>query len=115
MKNKKTQKITVNIELTLEELDLIRHATWALERELQKEIKEYTSEEENSFYKTEPYWIRSNEIDKNMFFDSTILREKIVDVHADIFNTNEERRAYEKEHNLKAGNISVRYSNCIED
>lgn len=115
MENKKTSKLTVTLELSVEELDLIRHATWSLERELQKDIKEYTLEKEDSFYKTKPYWIRANEINKDMFFDSTILRDKIVSVHGDIFNTNDERQAYEKEHNLKPGNISSRYSNTRKD
>jgi hypothetical protein len=110
MENKKTSKSTVTVELSVEELDLIRHATWSLERELQDDIKEYNVEEEDSFYKVKSYWIRKNEIDKNMFFDSSALRDKVIKAHREMA-TSEEHLSYQKENNLTTGNISARYSN----
>ncbi len=107
MENKKTQNITVNVELTLEELDLIRHATWALEDQLQKEIHEYVRQRDDSFYKTEGYWIRANEIDKTMYFDSSILREKVIKE----FNSSDKSDTYQKDLELKVGQLTTRYAN----
>jgi hypothetical protein len=107
MENKKTQNITVNVELTLEELDLIRHATWALEEQLKKEIQEYIGQREDSFYKTESYWIRANEIDKTMYFDSSILREKVIKE----FNSSDKPNTYRDDLKLDAGQLTTRYAN----
>ena len=109
---KENKKITAQVELTLEELDLIRRATWALESHLEEEIKEHNQAEEDHFYKTKPYWIRGNERNKNLYFDSKDLREKIVGAVGDM-RTYDERRAYEVEHNLSAGDLSERYSNTV--
>ena len=54
--------------------------------------------------------IRKNEIDKNMFFDSSALRDKVIKAHREMA-TSEEHLSYQKENNLTTGNISARYSN----
>ena len=111
---KENKKITAQVELTLEELDLIRRATWALESHLEEEIKEHNQAEDDDYQKTKAFWIRNNERNQNLYFDSKDLREKIVGAVGDM-RTYDERKAYEDKHNLSAGDLSERYSNTAED
>jgi hypothetical protein len=103
----KNETKTVTLNLTVEELDLIRHATWSLESKIEKDIEEFNS----SDWKPEnDYFIRNNEIKKNMYFDSIALRDKVIKANSDSY-TYDERNAYEKEHGLKAGDLCPRYAN----
>ena len=108
MKNENEK--TVNLTLTIEELDLIRHATWSLESKIEKEIDEYNSAKDDDYKKTDDYYIKKNEINKNMYFDSKALRTKVVKANSNSF-TYDERIAYEKEHKLEAGDLCSRYAN----
>jgi hypothetical protein len=104
----KNETKTVTLNLTVEELDLIRHATWSLESKIEKDIEEFNN---GSDWKQEDdYFIRNNEINKNMYFDSIALRDKVIKANSDSY-TYDERNAYEKEHGLKAGDLCPRYAN----
>jgi len=105
----KNENKTVSLTLTVEELDLIRHATWSLEKEIENDMEEWNSE--NNYQKEDSYWIRKNDIQKNMYFDSKALRSKIIDANSDSFLTFEDRQAFEKEHKLEAGDLCSRYAN----
>ena len=80
---------TMTVELTIHELDLIRHATWALETKLIKSVQDFDKDcEYNSEWSK-----RRNEIEKEMFFNSDSLREKIVhEVHTSKEFYSEERK-----------------------
>lgn len=107
---KTTKNKTVTLTLTVEELDLIRHATWSLESKIEKDIEEFNND--NSSWKQEDdYYIRRNVINKDMYFDSIALRDKVIKANSDSFNTFEERESFEKEHNLKSGDLCSRYAN----
>ena len=105
----KNENKTVSLTLTVEELDLIRHATWSLEKEIENDMKEWNSE--NNYQKEDSYWVRKNDIQKNMYFDSKALRSKIIDANSDSFTNFEDRQAFEKEHKLEAGDLCSRYAN----
>jgi len=105
MKNK-TKTVTLN--LTVEELDLIRHATWSLESKIEKDIEEFNN---GSDWKQEDdYYIRNNVINKDMYFDSIALRDKVIKANSDSY-TYDERDAYDKENGLKGGDLCPRYAN----
>ena len=106
MKNKNK---TLTLTLTVEELDLIRHATWSLEKEIENDMEEWNSK--NDYQKEDSYWIRKNDIQKNMYFDSKALRSKVISANSDSFLTFEDRQAFEKEHKLEAGDLCSRYTN----
>ena len=104
--NKAIKKVTV--ELTIEQLDLVRQATWALEEKLGNEIIKYNrdvSEHGHSAFE-----VRDNEISKEMYFDSKALRTFVIGV-ASKSSTYDEGEAYRKEHGLAVGDISAKYSN----
>ena len=105
----KNENKTVSLTLTVEELDLIRHATWSLEKEIENDMEEWNSE--NNYQKEDSYWVRKNDIQKNMYFDSKALRSKIIDAKSDSFTNFEDRQAFEKEHKLEAGDLCSRYAN----
>ena len=105
----KNENKTVSLTLTVEELDLIRHATWSLEKEIENDMEEWNSE--NNYQKEDSYWIRKNDIQKNMYFDSKALRSKVISTNSDSFLTFEDRQAFEKEHKLEAGDLCSRYAN----
>ena len=68
---------TIKIELTIDELNLIRHATWSIEKEIKKSVKEHKENFQGNEYLDE-----RNAIDKEMYFDAGDLREKIIhEVH----------------------------------
>ena len=100
----------IEITLTLEELDLIRHATWSLNKTTSLDICEHNSKEEEDYHKTSAYFIRANEINKDLYFDSKTLRTKIIKAASDGW-THEAKEAYEKEHGLEAGDMSYKYAN----
>jgi len=102
---------TVTLTLTVEELDLIRYATWSLESKIEKDIEEWNSTENSNWKKEDKYYIRSNEINKDMYFDSIALRGKVIKANSDSFLTFESRQAFEKEHELKSGDLCSRYAN----
>jgi hypothetical protein len=106
MKNENT---TVTLTLTVEELDLIRHATWSLEKEIENDMEEWNDKHDS--YKEDSYWIRRNDIQKNMYFDSKALRSKVIKANSDSFLTFESRQAFEKENGLEAGDLCSRYAN----
>lgn len=107
--NKTEQEIrTVTLTLTIEELDLIRHATWSLESEISKDIVDANK----LLVKNDgSYWVRRIDIQKDMYFDSKALRSKVVEANSEAFNDFEDRQAFEKEHELKAGDMCSRYVN----
>lgn len=107
---KTTNNKTVTLTLTVEELDLIRHATWSLESKIEKNIQEF-NDDKNKWKQEDDYYIRSNVINKDMYFDSIALRDKVIKANSDSFNTFEERESFEKEHNLKSGDLCSRYAN----
>jgi len=104
--NKAMKKVTV--ELTLEQLDLIRRATWALEEKLGDEIVEYNKDVSEHGHSA--FLVRNNEISKDMYFDSKALRTFIIKANSKS-STYDESEAYRKEHGLSAGDISAKYSN----
>ena len=104
--NKDIKKVIV--ELTLEQLDLIRQATWALEEKLSEEIVEYNKDVSEQGYSA--YFVNKNEISKEMYFDSKALRTFVIGV-ASKSSTYDEAEAYRKEHGLAVGDISAKYSN----
>ena len=63
--NKTEQEIrTVTLTLTIEELDLIRHATWSLESERSKDIVDANK----LLVKNDgSYWVRRIDIQKDMY------------------------------------------------
>ena len=103
----KNEAKTVNLNLTVEELDLIRHATWSLESKIEKDIEEFNS---SDWKQENDYFIRNNVINKDMYFDSIALRDKVIKANSDSY-TYDERNAYEKEHGLKAGELCPKYAN----
>ena len=105
----KNENNNVTLTLTVEELDLIRHATWSLESEIENDMEEWNDKHDS--YKEDSYWIRRNDIQKNMYFDSKALRSKVIKANSDSFATFEDRQAFEKEHKLKAGDLCSRYAN----
>ena len=106
----KNETKTVTLNLTVEELDLIRHATWSLESKLEKEIEEYNSAKDDDYKKTDNYYIKKNAINKDMYFDSIAMRSKVIKANSNSY-TYDERNAYEKEHGLEAGDLCPRYAN----
>tara|TARA_R100000315_G_C5095073_1_gene54571 strand:+ start:193 stop:516 length:324 start_codon:yes stop_codon:yes gene_type:complete len=104
----KNETKTVTLNLTVEELDLIRHATWSLESKIEKDIEEFNND--SDWKQTDDYYIRRNNIQKTMYFDSIALRNKVIEANSDSY-TYDERNAYEKEHGLKAGDLCPRYAN----
>ena len=98
----------VIVELTLEQLDLIRHATWSLEEKLGNEIVEYNKDVSEHGHSA--YFVCQNEISKEMYFDSKALRTFIIKANSKS-STYDESEAYRKEHGLSAGDISAKYSN----
>ena len=106
----KNENKTLTLTLTVEELDLIRHATWSLESKIEKDIEESNSKDDN-YKKEDSFWTRKNDIQKNMYFDSKALRSKVISANSDSFLTFEDRQAFEKEHKLEAGDLCSRYAN----
>ena len=104
----KNETKTVTLNLTVEELDLIRHATWSLESKIEKDIEEFNND--SDWKQTDDYYIRRNNIQKTMYFDSIALRNKVIEANSDSYPY-DERNAYEKEHGLKAGDLCPRYAN----
>tara|TARA_B100001939_G_C16929911_1_gene613476 strand:+ start:316 stop:642 length:327 start_codon:yes stop_codon:yes gene_type:complete len=105
----KNETKTVTLNLTVEELDLIRHATWSLESKIEKDIEEFNNDDSDWKQKND-YYIRRNDIQKTMYFDSIALRDKVISANSDSY-TYDERDAYQKEHGLKAGDLCPRYAN----
>ena len=65
----------VTVELTVEQLDLIRRATWSLEEKLGEEIIKYNEEESDDGH--DVFFVRMNEINKDMYFDSEAWDKKL--------------------------------------
>ena len=107
-KNMKNETKTVTLDLTVEELDLIRHATWSLESTIEKDIEEFNND--SDWKQKDDYYIRRNNIQKTMYFDSIALRDKVIKANSNSY-TYDEREAYEKENGLKAGDLCPRYAN----
>tara|TARA_S200002703_G_scaffold67037_1_gene58193 strand:- start:1003 stop:1332 length:330 start_codon:yes stop_codon:yes gene_type:complete len=106
----KNENKNITLTLTVEELDLIRHATWALESKLETDIEEFNSKEDDDYQKTDNYYIQKNVINKDMYFDSIAMRSKVIKANSDSY-TYDERKAFEEEHGLKAGDLCSRYAN----
>ena len=104
----KNETKTVTLNLTVEELDLIRHATWSLESTIEKDIEEFNND--SDWKQKDDYYIRRNNIQKTMYFDSIALRDKVIKANSNSY-TYDEREAYEKENGLKAGDLCPRYAN----